>query len=47
LPEPVSVRITFTAEEFEWIAKSADGQPIEEYVKQIVATSLEAEAETE
>ena len=45
LPEPVSITVTFTAEEFGRIAKSAEGQPIEEYVKQIVATSLEAERE--
>lgn len=41
LPEPVSVSVTFTAEEFERISESADGQPIEEYVKQIVMGSLE------
>lgn len=47
LPEAISVNIPFTAEEFEHISECADGQSIEEYVKQIIAARLEAAAATE
>lgn len=44
LPEPVMLSITFKPEEFERILESANGQQIEEYIKQIVNDSMGEEA---
>lgn len=38
LPEPVTVTIAFTQEEFERLTERLNGQPIEEYIKEIVLT---------
>lgn len=39
-PSPVSITISFTAEEFEQISERADGQPIKGYLRHIIHGNL-------